>query len=82
MSATIFGNTKEAWWLPAAAVVSLGFDKVVFKKTGVGFVAQKIRTGISYNNKIQILSGITALDSVAVNAQYLMDSESFIKIKK
>ena len=82
VSATIFGNTKEAWWLPAAAVVSLGFDKVVFKKSGVGFVAQKIRTGISYKNKIQILSGITALDSVAVNAQYLMDSESFIKIKK
>ena len=82
VSATIFGNTKEAWWLPTAAVVSLGFDKVVFKKTGAGFIAQKINTGISYKNKIQILSGISALDSVAVNAQYLMDSESFIKIKK
>ncbi len=80
VSATIFGNTKEAWWLPAEAVVSLGFDKVVFKKTGAGFIAQKINTGISYKNKIQVLSGISALDSVAVNAQYLMDSESFIKV--
>ncbi len=80
VSATIFGNTKEAWWLPAEAVVSLGFDKVVFKKTSAGFIAQKINTGISYKNKIQVLSGISALDSVAVNAQYLMDSESFIKV--
>ena len=79
--ATIFGNTKDAYWLPKEAVVSLGMDKVVFQKTDGGFKAHKITTGITHMNHIQVLSGINETDSVAVNAQYLMDSESFIKIK-
>lgn len=40
----------------------------------------KINTGITHSNHIQVLSGINETDSVAVNAQYLMDSESFMKI--
>lgn len=78
---TIWGNTRNAFWLPAAAVVSLGMDKLVFQKSDGGFKAHKIYTGITYNNQVQVLSGINAEDSVAVNAQYLMDSESFIKVK-
>ncbi|MEI2823747.1 MAG: efflux RND transporter periplasmic adaptor subunit [Chitinophagaceae bacterium] len=79
--ANIFGNSREAYWLPAEAVVSLGMDKVIFKKTDGGFKAHKVSTGITNKNNIQILSGINETDSVAVNGQYLMDSESFIKIK-
>jgi Cu(I)/Ag(I) efflux system membrane fusion protein len=79
--ATIFGNAKDAYWLPKEAVVSLGLDKIVFQKTGDGFKVLKINTGITHENHIQILSGINETDSVAVNAQYLIDSESFIKIK-
>jgi len=79
--ATIFGNAKDAYWLPKEAVVSLGLDKVVFQKTGDGFKALKINTGITHKDHIQILNGINETDSVALNAQYLMDSESFIKIK-
>ncbi len=80
VTAIIYGNTKEAWWLPRTAVVSLGLDKIVFQKTGAGFKAQEINTGIIHKNHIQVLGGISPLDSVAVNAQYLMDSESFIKV--
>lgn len=79
--ATIFGNTREAYWLPAVAVVSLGMDKVVFQKIKGGFKAHKVVTGINHKNYIQILSGINETDSVAAKGQYLMDSESFIKIK-
>lgn len=79
--ATIFGNNKEAYWLPKDAVVSLGLDKVVFEKTAGGFTVKKINTGITYKNLTQVLSGLNETDSVAVNAQYLMDSESFIKVK-
>lgn len=79
--ATIFGNTKDAFWLPKEAVVSLGLEKVVFQKTDGGLKAHKVITGIFHDNHIQILSGITVKDSVAINAQYLMDSESFIKVK-
>jgi Cu(I)/Ag(I) efflux system membrane fusion protein len=79
--ATIFSNTKEANWLPEDAVLSLGVDKVVFIRTMGGFKAHKIETGLSYKNKIQILSGLNPTDSIAANAQFLTDSESFIKVK-
>lgn len=82
VKATIFGNTKEAYWLPKEAVLSLGMDKVVFNKTNGGFKAIKINTGIIHGKHIQVLSGLTSKDSVAANAQFLMDSESFIKVKK
>jgi Cu(I)/Ag(I) efflux system membrane fusion protein len=78
--ATIIGNAKKTNWLSKEAVLSLGFDNIVFLKTGGGFKAHKITTGITHENHIQIVSGLTELDSVAMNAQYLMDSESFIKI--
>ncbi len=80
--ATIFGNTESANWLPETAVVSLGLDKVVFIKHDIGFKAHKVLTGITYKNKIQVLQGLTAKDTVAANAQYLMDSESFIKVNE
>jgi Cu(I)/Ag(I) efflux system membrane fusion protein len=78
--ATIFGKAKAAYWLPGDAVVSLGLDKIVFKKTGGGFRAHKINTGVTHKKNIQVLSGLSETDSVALNAQYLMDSESFIKL--
>jgi Cu(I)/Ag(I) efflux system membrane fusion protein len=56
-------------------------DKVVFSKTDGGFKAIKVSTGIVHEKYIQIISGLATTDSVAANAQYLMDSESFIKIK-
>lgn len=81
VKATVFGNSKEAYWLPQEAVVSLGIDRIVFSKTNGGFKAIKVGTGIVYEKYIQVLNGLTITDSVAANAQYLMDSESFIKAK-
>jgi Cu(I)/Ag(I) efflux system membrane fusion protein len=34
-----------------------------------------------HKDNMQVLNGLNETDSVAVNAQYLMDSESFIKVK-
>lgn len=82
IKAVIYGNAVKANWLPIDAVLSLGIDKVVFQKTEGGFISQKIETGITYNNKIQVLKGLLPTDSVAANAQYLVDSESFIKVSK
>lgn len=81
VKATIFGQAKDAYWLPRDAVLSLGLDKVVFVKSDGGFKAHKIQTGIIHGNHVQVTGGLASMDSVAVNAQYLMDSESFIKIK-
>jgi Cu(I)/Ag(I) efflux system membrane fusion protein len=79
VKATIFGNKLEADWLPKEAVISLGLEKIVFKKYGDVFKALKVKTGVIYNNNIQIVEGLTSYDAVASNAQFLMDSESFIK---
>lgn len=81
VKATIFMNTKQADWLPEDAVLSLGMDKVVFLKSEGGFIAHKVETGLTYKKQVQIVSGLLATDSVAANAQFLTDSESFIKIK-
>ena len=80
VKATITGNAKDAYWLSKEAVLSLGLDKIVFVRTDGGFKAHKIITGITHDNHLQVLSGLTEEDSVAINAQYLMDSESFIKV--
>lgn len=82
VKATVFGNNINATWLPAGAVVSLGLDKIVFIKQPGGFKAHKVATGLSYQNKIQVTQGLNPKDTVAQNAQYLMDSESFIKVEK
>ncbi len=78
--ATIFSSPVFAAWLPREAIVSLGFEKIVFIKSGNGYKAQKVTTGVTNKNLIQVTGGITAADSVAVNAQFLMDSESFIRV--
>lgn len=80
--ATILNTSYEGTWLPRKSVLSLGIDKVVFRKTSGGFTVQKIETGVSTGKMIQILGGINATDSVAANAQFLVDSESFIKINE
>jgi Cu(I)/Ag(I) efflux system membrane fusion protein len=80
--ATIFVNNKNANWLPKDAVLSLGIDKVVFIKQSGGFKAHKVETGLAYKELIQIVSGLNSADSVAANAQFLTDSESFIKVNK
>jgi Cu(I)/Ag(I) efflux system membrane fusion protein len=40
----------------------------------------KVTAGTRVNEKVQILSGLNSTDTVAANAQYLMDSESFMRI--
>ena len=79
VTANIFTQPKEAWWLPKDAVLSLGRDKIVFKKEETGFRAHKITTGMEVNRHVQVLTGLQKEDSVALNAQYLVDNEAFIK---
>ena len=79
--ANIYGTTAIGTWLPQEAVLSLGLNQIAFVKTKGGFVAKKIQTGIRQNNLVQIINGLAATDTVASNAQYLTDSEGFIKVK-
>ena len=79
---SIFTTSTLGNWLPKEAVTSLGIDRIVFLKVADGFKPKKVITGATNNKSIQIISGLSQSDSVAIQAQYLMDSESFIKIKE
>lgn len=72
-------NPTKATWLEKEAMVTIGNKKIVFVKIDNGFKAKAIKTGIEINDFIQIIDGISAEDTIAKNAQYLIDSESFIK---
>lgn len=82
VTASIRGEKINAFWLPKEAVISLGLDKLVFRKESDVFKAHKVTTGLHYKDFVQIVDGLDPSDQVATNAQYLMDSESFIKIKE
>jgi Cu(I)/Ag(I) efflux system membrane fusion protein len=82
IKATVFSGVHTGMWLPKEAVLSLGLDKVVFLKTADGFRVHKIETGHAHKKLLQVTGGLQEKDSVVANALYLVDSESFIKIKE
>lgn len=75
-------NPIKAIWLQKQALVSIGNKKIVFIKMDNGFKAKEIKAGIEINDFVQIINGISIQDTIANNAQYLIDSESFIKTEK
>jgi len=61
--------------------VTLGSKQVVFIKNEKNFYAKEIQIGLEIEGYAQVLKGLNSNDEIAENAQYLTDSESFIKIK-
>jgi Cu(I)/Ag(I) efflux system membrane fusion protein len=80
VKATIRPAAVTGNWLPKQAVLSLGTDKVVFLRKDGGFRAHRIVAGSMFEDRVQVLSGLAERDSVAANAQFLMDSEDFVKV--
>jgi len=79
LSAEITTNAIYGIWLPRNAVVNLGQKKVVFLKTNNYYTSKIIQTGITTDSLVLIISGLDSNEQVAANAQFLVDSESFIK---
>lgn len=82
VKAGIETGDKLGLWIPRTALVDLGRTKIVWLKTGAAYSAHQVEAGITNGNEILITKGITVADSIAVNAQYLSDSESFIKTQR
>jgi len=70
------------FWLPTSSILSLGENKVVFVKSGNGLIAKGVKIGYITDGETQILNSDLGKDSIVINAQYLIDSESFIKVKQ
>jgi len=81
VSATLQFQTSETLWLPKEAILDMGMEKIAFVKERGVFKPKKIITGIRTNDLIEVKQGLASSDEVAVNAQYMIDSESFIKSK-
>lgn len=81
VSAVIKAENKSGLFIPATSLIHLGNSDVVFVKDNQLFRAHKVQSGVETNNFIEIISGLTEKDTCAENAQLLMDSESFIKLK-
>lgn len=79
VTAMIELKETEALWVPREAVIDLGLDKIVFVKERGAFQPRKVVTGILTDGKIEIRKGLSSAEEVAIHAQYLVDSESFIR---
>ena len=82
VKAVIESSAVEALWVPKEAVLDLGIEEVVFIKEKNTFKPKKVVTGVRTENQIEIKQGLSSSDEIASNAQYLVDSESFIKTNK
>lgn len=79
VNATVHLKATEALWVPKEAVLLLGVQKIVFIKDGGVLKPKEVTTGLSANGMIEIKEGLASADEIAADAQFLVDSESFIK---
>lgn len=81
VKAVIKTESKNSFWIPTTATTDLGIQKIVFVKRSGTFRPKSIVTGQTSHHWIEIISGVEAQDSIAYDAQFLMDSDGFIKVK-
>jgi len=81
VKAEVQSGKAKGLWIPRSALVNLGQTQVVWLKKGPAYRAHQVGTGAVDGAEIQITKGLAVTDSLASNAQYLTDSESFIKIQ-
>jgi Cu(I)/Ag(I) efflux system membrane fusion protein len=71
---------KDAVTVPVDAVIESGQQKVVFIDLGDGnFESRTVETGSRFGDRVQILRGLTAGESIVVSGNFLLDSESRIR---
>ncbi|MBJ6118270.1 efflux RND transporter periplasmic adaptor subunit [Pontibacter sp. BT310] len=73
-------KTDSALWVPREAVLNIGTKHVAFRKSDGGFEPVAVTIGTNAGKEVQIISGLKETDVIATNAQFLVDSESFIKV--
>ncbi|MCM2286520.1 MAG: efflux RND transporter periplasmic adaptor subunit [Desulfobacula sp.] len=67
----------ESVVIPDSAVMYSGVRKIVFVNTEGGrFEPREVRVGAGSDGQVQVLSGVSAGEHVAIKANFLLDSES------
>lgn len=79
IDASIKTGKSMGLWIPRSALQYLGQTKVVWLKKGSSYHIRSVNIGIFNGSEVQIKKGLGITDTLAVDAGYLTDSESFIK---
>ena len=82
VSAQATHTTGTALWVPQEAVLDLGTQSVAFRKVDGVFEPVAVTLGVKTGKLTQVRSGLQPGQVIAANAQFLVDSESFIKVSK
>ncbi len=81
VTASFTKPSKDSIWIPVSAKLDLGAQEIIFLKRRGVFRPKEIVTARQSGDWIEVLSGLDATDSLAYNAQFMVDSESFIKVR-
>ncbi len=74
-------NLPEALVVPAEAVLDSGLRRMVFVDCGEGvFEPRKVETGWRFGDHIQIVSGLMGDERIVISGNFLIDSESRMKM--
>jgi Cu(I)/Ag(I) efflux system membrane fusion protein len=77
-----FGHSSDkGMWIPSSARLDLGTKEIAFIKRRGIFRPKEISTGREAEEWIEVRDGLEVGDSVAYNAQFMVDSEGFIKVR-
>ncbi|MFD2515372.1 efflux RND transporter periplasmic adaptor subunit [Pontibacter locisalis] len=75
-------TNETSLWVPKQAVMDIGTRSVVFKKFNGSYKPIAVTVGSTSGNQVQLISGVDQNDVIAANAQFMVDSESFVKIEE
>lgn len=82
IKASVVGKPILGLWIPSSALLDLGTRRVAFVRKNHALSPVPVTGGAEVLNWVQIRRGLAANDEVAANAQFLVDSESFIETKE
>ncbi|GAB3532479.1 efflux RND transporter periplasmic adaptor subunit [Pontibacter brevis] len=80
VSAEASYTTAPALWVPRTAVLDIGTRSVAFKQENGVYKPVAVRVGTTEGIRVQVVEGLEQNDRIAANAQFLVDSESFVKV--
>ena len=74
-------SSEASQWIPITAKLELGTKEIVFIKRRGVFRPKEITTARQSGDWMEVTAGLEPDDSIAYNAQFMVDSESFIKVR-
>lgn len=72
---------KKALSIPKSAIMNTGKDKLAYKKIdGDRFIPVMVKTGMETDDYYEVIEGLTEGEDIVVESNFLLDSESKIKL--